>query len=108
MLPGLAEEGYGDVVVQANVEDTKLGVQEYAIKKLGVKSVELKWGQGAKDIGGEVKIRDLAKAQELRRRGYVVLPEPDGPDGDRGVQEGELPRVRAPLARRHGGARTAS
>jgi glutamate synthase domain-containing protein 2 len=74
-----AEEGYGDVVVQANVEDTKAGVQEYALTKLGVKSVELKWGQGAKDIGGEVKIRDLAKAQELRRRGYVVLPDPMDP-----------------------------
>jgi glutamate synthase domain-containing protein 2 len=69
-------DGYGDVIVQANVEDTRLGVQEFALGKLGVKSVELKWGQGAKDIGGEVKIRDLAKAQELQRRGYVVLPNP--------------------------------
>jgi glutamate synthase domain-containing protein 2 len=69
-------EGYGEVFVQANVEDTMLGVQEYAIKKLGVKAVELKWGQGAKDIGGEVKIKDLAKAQELHKRGYVVLPNP--------------------------------
>jgi glutamate synthase domain-containing protein 2 len=69
-------DGYGEVYVQANVEDTMLGVQEYAIKKLGVTAVELKWGQGAKDIGGEVKIKDLAKAQELQRRGYVVLPNP--------------------------------
>jgi glutamate synthase domain-containing protein 2 len=69
-------DGYGEVYVQANVEDTMLGVQEYAIKKLGVTAVELKWGQGAKDIGGEVKIKDLAKAQELQKRGYVVLPNP--------------------------------
>jgi glutamate synthase domain-containing protein 2 len=69
-------DGYGEIILQANVEDTMLGVQEYAIQKLGVKSVELKWGQGAKDIGGEVKIRDLAKAQELQRRGYIVLPDP--------------------------------
>ena len=46
---------YGAIIVQANVEDTRLGVQEYAIEKLGVECVELKWGQGAKDIGGEVK-----------------------------------------------------
>ncbi len=72
-------DGYGDVIIQANVEDTMLGVQEYALRKLGVTSVELKWGQGAKDIGGEVKIRDLAKAQELQRRGYVVLPDPSDP-----------------------------
>ncbi len=95
-------DDYGEVYVQANVEDTMLGVQEYAIKKLGVRSVELKWGQGAKDIGGEVKIKDLNKAQELQRRGYVVLPESLEPDRDRGLQERQLPRVRAPLARRHG------
>ncbi|MBM2813691.1 MAG: glutamate synthase [Ignavibacteria bacterium] len=69
-------DGYGAIIVQANVEDTRLKVQEYAIEKLGVEIVELKWGQGAKDIGGEVKIRDLEKAQLLYKRGYVVLPNP--------------------------------
>jgi len=73
-------DGHGAVVVQANVEDTRLGVQEYALSKLGVEVVELKWGQGAKDIGGEVKIKSLKKAQELRRRGYIVLPEPEDPN----------------------------
>jgi len=72
-------DGYGCIVVQANVEDTILGVQEYAIEKLGVQCVELKWGQGAKDIGGEVKISDLEKAQLLHQRGYVVLPDPTDP-----------------------------
>ncbi len=72
-------DGYGAIIVQANVEDTRLGVQEYAIDKLGVEIVELKWGQGAKNIGGEVKINNLAKAQELYRRGYIVLPNPTDP-----------------------------
>jgi glutamate synthase domain-containing protein 2 len=71
--------GYGAIVVQANVEDTRLGVQEYAIEKLGVECVELKWGQGAKDIGGEVKIISLKKAQMLYERGYIVLPNPTDP-----------------------------
>jgi len=69
-------DGYGAIIVQANVEDTRLGVQEYAIEKLDVDAVELKWGQGAKNIGGEVKIRDLKKAQMLHGRGYIVLPDP--------------------------------
>jgi glutamate synthase domain-containing protein 2 len=69
-------DGYGAIIVQANVEDTRLGVQEYAIEKLGVTCVELKWGQGAKDIGGEVKIKSLKKAQVLHARGYIVLPDP--------------------------------
>lgn len=72
-------DGYGAIVVQANVEDTRLGVHEYAISQLGVEAVELKWGQGAKDIGGEVKIKSLEKARLLKKRGYVVLPDPDHP-----------------------------
>jgi len=73
-------DGYGAIIVQANVEDTRLAVQEYAINTLGVEVVELKWGQGAKNIGGEVKIRDLKKAQMLYERGYVVLPNPTDPN----------------------------
>jgi glutamate synthase domain-containing protein 2 len=73
------EDGWGEIIIQANVEDTKLGVHEYAVRKLGVTAVELKWGQGAKDIGGEVKIRDLEKARLLKQRGYIVLPDPDNP-----------------------------
>lgn len=69
--------GYGMIVVQSNVEDTKLGVLEYAIKELGVEAVELKWGQGAKNIGGEVKLHTLERALELKQRGYIVLPDPE-------------------------------
>lgn len=72
-------DGYGAIVVQANVEDTRLGVQEYAIQELGVEAVELKWGQGAKDIGGEVKLPSLERARQLKSRGYIVLPDPDDP-----------------------------
>ncbi|KPK84318.1 MAG: glutamate synthase [Phycisphaerae bacterium SM23_33] len=79
-------DGYGAIIVQANIEDTRLGTQEYAIEKLGAECVELKWGQGAKDIGGEVKIRDLRQAQALHERGYLVLPDPSDP---RVVQEFE-------------------
>jgi glutamate synthase domain-containing protein 2 len=82
------QDGYGAIIVQANVEDTRLCVQEYAIEKLGVECVELKWGQGAKDIGGEVKIPDLKKAQTLYERGYLVLPNPTNPDVIQAFQQG--------------------
>ncbi len=72
-------DGYGAIVLQSNVEGTRLREQEYAIQELGVECVELKWGQGAKNIGGEVKIRDLKKAQMLFERGYIVLPNPTDP-----------------------------
>ena len=81
-------DGYGTVVIQANVEDTRLGVQEYAMEKLGVETVELKWGQGAKDIGGEVKLKSLEKAQRLHKTGYIVLPNPTDPDVIAAFQKG--------------------
>jgi glutamate synthase domain-containing protein 2 len=84
------DDGYGAVVVQANVEDTRLGVQEYVIDKLGVEVVELKWGQGAKDIGGEVKIKSLKKAQELKKRGYIVLPDPEDPNVIQAFEKGSF------------------
>ncbi len=68
---------YGDVVVQTNVEDQRLGVDVYALSKLEVNIIERKWGQGAKAIGGEVRITDLDKALELKRRGYIVIPDPE-------------------------------
>jgi glutamate synthase domain-containing protein 2 len=81
-------DGYGAIILQSNIEDTRLGVQEYAITELGVECVELKWGQGAKDIGGEVKIRDLNKAQLLYERGYIVLPNPTDPDVIKAFERG--------------------
>jgi len=83
-------DGYGAIIVQANVEDTRLGVQEYAIRELGVEVVEMKWGQGAKNIGGEVKITDLKKAQLLYERGYVVLPNPTDPDVIKAFKRGSF------------------
>ncbi len=80
--------GYGAIIVQANIEDTRLGTQEYAINKLGVEIVELKWGQGAKNIGGEVKIRNLKKAQMLYERGYIVLPDPTDPNVIKAFERG--------------------
>ena len=61
------------------MEDTRLGVPEYVIEKLGIEIFELKWGQDAKDIGGEVKLRSIERAIELKDRGYIVLPDPTNP-----------------------------
>lgn len=83
-------DGYGAIIVQANVEDTRLGVHEYVINELGVEVVEMKWGQGAKDIGGEVKIKDLKKAQLLYERGYVVLPNPTDPNVIKAFERGSF------------------
>jgi glutamate synthase domain-containing protein 2 len=83
-------EGYGDLIVQMNVEDTRLGVAEYAIGELGVETIELKWGQGAKCIGGEIQIDSLNRALELQQRGYLVTPDPSVPAHQRALLEGEI------------------
>ena len=69
-------DGYGEILVQMNVEDTRLGVAEYVRKKHKLETIELKWGQGAKCIGGEIKVKSLERALELRKRGYIVTPDP--------------------------------
>ncbi|MBI4689130.1 MAG: FMN-binding glutamate synthase family protein [Nitrospirae bacterium] len=81
---------YGEIILQQNVEDTRLGSAEYAVEKLGVNCIELKWGQGAKNIGGEVKLKTLERALELKKRGYIVLPDPEDPTVQKGFKEGEF------------------
>ena len=83
-------DGSGGIVVQYNVEDGRLGVPEYAVEKLGVKIIEPKWGQGAKDIGGEVKLSTLERALQLKSRGYIVLPDPEDPVIQEAFKQGDF------------------
>lgn len=83
-------EGYGEILVQMNVEDTRLGVAEYVLERHGLETIELKWGQGAKSIGGEIKVNSLEEALELKKRGYIVLPDPTLPFVQRAFKEGEF------------------
>ncbi|MGE4291143.1 MAG: glutamate synthase-related protein [Desulfovibrio sp.] len=71
-------DGYGAMIVQLNVEDTRNGVAEYVADKYGDKVIiELKWGQGAKNIGGEIEVTSLDYALFLKKRGYLVDPDPE-------------------------------
>ncbi len=83
-------EGYGDILVQMNVEDTRLGVAEYVVGTLGVETVELKWGQGAKCIGGEIKVDSLERALDLQARGYLVTPDPSDPSVQAAYRDGAI------------------
>src|SRR3972149_4051190 len=79
---------YGDVIIQTNVEDQKLGIDTYALSKLEVNIIERKWGQGAKAIGGEVRLKDIAKAILLKNRGYIVIPDPEDPVVQQAFKDG--------------------
>ena len=83
-------QGYGEILVQMNVEDTRLGVAEYVNKKHGLETIELKWGQGAKCIGGEIKVNSLERALELQKRGYIVTPDPSNPVNQAAFKDGAI------------------
>lgn len=83
------QDGFGAVFVQMNVEDTRNGVAEYLIEKYGDSVVlELKWGQGAKNIGGEIAVDDIGYARFLSKRGYLLDPDPDGAGVESAYQAG--------------------
>jgi glutamate synthase domain-containing protein 2 len=83
-------QGYGEMLVQMNVEDTRLGVAEYVSTKHGLETIELKWGQGAKCIGGEIKVNSLERALELQKRGYIVTPDPSDPIMQAAFKDGAI------------------
>lgn len=83
-------EGYGEILVQLNVEDTRLGVAEYVRKKHKLETIELKWGQGAKCIGGEIKVNSIERALELKKRGYIITPDPTVPSVRKAYKAGAI------------------
>ncbi len=84
-------DGYGAIIIQMNVEDTRNGVAEYIAEKYGNKCIlELKWGQGAKDIGGEIQVKSLDYAKFLKDRGYLVDPDPYKKSAQEAFESGSI------------------
>jgi hypothetical protein len=85
---------YGAIIVQMNVEDTRNGVAEFLIEKYGDKVIiELKWGQGAKVIGGEIQVNSLDYALFLQKRGYIVDPDPSKPEVQEAFKHGAIKSI---------------
>ena len=84
-------DGYGGIFVQMNVEDTRNGVAQYVAEKYGNQCIiELKWGQGAKDIGGEIQVTSIDYALFLKKRGYVVDPNPELAEVQEAYEKGAI------------------
>lgn len=84
-------DGYGRLFVQVNVNDAYNGVAEYLAEKYGdAVCVEIKWGQGAKPLGGEGVIRDAAYARFMKQRSYCLRPDPEKEAVLRDVAEGRV------------------
>ncbi|WGI17531.1 glutamate synthase-related protein [Methanonatronarchaeum sp. AMET-Sl] len=86
-----ADEDYGGLFIQLNVEDMRNGVAEYIADKHGNDVIiEIKWGQGAKSIGGEIQVDSLDYAKFLRNRGYVVDPDPNVEANEESFKQGGI------------------
>ena len=84
-------DGQGMLIVQVNVNDAYNGVSEYLARKYGDKiCIEIKWGQGAKPIGGEGIIRDIEYARFMKSRSYCLRPDPDDPDVQEAFRTGHV------------------
>ena len=86
-------DGYGEILVQLNVEDTRFGTAEYVSSKHNLETIELKWGQGAKCIGGEIKVKSIDCATELKQRGYIVQPDPTLPEVRKAFASGAIKEI---------------
>ena len=73
------DRGYGQIVLQCNVEDDAVDLSEYAIIKYGVKAIEIKFGQSAKGTQPAVRLRSYEEAKAKKAVGALVHPDPDDP-----------------------------
>lgn len=71
--------GYGQIILQCNIEDDMLGVPEYAISTYGVDAIELKFGQGAKGTQPAIRLKGIEEALKKKASGVLVFPDPADP-----------------------------
>ena len=85
------DRGYGQIILQCNVEDDRLGIPEYAIRHFGLKAVEFKFGQRAKGTQPARRLKDREDALEQQRQGMRVLPDPTAPVNEEKAEQGLAP-----------------
>lgn len=69
--------GYGQIILQCNIEDMLLGIDEIGITKYGFDAIEIKFGQAAKGVQPAVKLQSLEEALGKKRLGMDVFPDPE-------------------------------
>ena len=80
--------GYGQVVLQCNVEDDLLGIPEYAIREHNLEALEFKFGQSAKGTQPVRKLKDRIEALKVKEKGMIVFPDPMEPEVVKRSEEG--------------------
>jgi len=85
------DRGYGQIILQCNVEDNLMGVPEYAIKNEDVEGIEFKFGQSAKGTQPVNRLKNIDEALEKHRLGNVVHPNPTDPEIIKAYKDGVCP-----------------
>ena len=83
--------GYGQIILQCNVEDDMNGVPEHAIKVHKAEAIELKFGQSAKGTQPVVRLKNREEALAKQADGFMVYPDPNGPGMEEAYEEGVCP-----------------
>lgn len=74
------DRGYGQIILQCNLEDLAMGLAEYAITECGFTAIEFKFGQSAKGTQPAVRIGSLQEALAKKKTGLIVQPDPEDPE----------------------------
>ena len=83
--------GYGQIILQCNVEDDMLGLPEYAINEHGAEAIEFKFGQAAKGTQPARRLKDRDDALKKQELGILVHPNPSDPNMLKAYEEGVCP-----------------
>lgn len=87
------DRGYGQMVLQVNVEDDMLKLPEYAIEKDGIKALEFKFGQSAKGTQPAIKMESMEEALKMKAAGIPIYPDPSDPEVVKAYEEGVCPNM---------------
>jgi hypothetical protein len=83
--------GYGQIILQCNIEDDAQGLPEYAITQANVEAIEFKFGQSAKGTQPVVKLPGYEAALQKQATGALVYPDPSSTAMREAHEQGTCP-----------------
>ncbi len=83
--------GYGQIVLQCNLEDLAAGLAEFAVEKCGAEAIEFKFGQSAKGTQPANRLASFEDACAKKADGCVVWPDPDDSEVRLQVEQDNAP-----------------
>ncbi|MDM8539084.1 glutamate synthase-related protein [Desulfobacterales bacterium HSG17] len=89
------DRGYGQIVLQSNVDDDLMEVPKIAIQKYGATAIEIKFGQAAKGTQPVIRVKNIEAALKRQQFGDVVIPDPSDPSVQKAYEDGVCPNFYA-------------